>query len=68
MSSATSDRPLRFIYMSGEGANQTGKGWGLFSRIKGMTEKELYAMEADSFRTLSIRPGGIVPTPEVCVS
>jgi hypothetical protein len=63
----TSSNPFRFVFVSGEGADQNEKGRALFSRIKGRTEKELKAMETDSFRTISVRPGGILPMPEVGV-
>lgn len=58
------ESPFRFVYVSGEGADQSEKGYQLFSRIKGRTEKDLHALETPQFQTLSIRPGGILPTPE----
>jgi hypothetical protein len=54
--------------MSGMGADQTEKTWSLFGKVKGRTEKQLTAMQTDAFRTLSIRPAGIQPTPEVSLS
>nr|XP_031857622.1 uncharacterized protein CI109_006952 [Kwoniella shandongensis]KAA5524694.1 hypothetical protein CI109_006952 [Kwoniella shandongensis] len=61
---ASPSHPFKFIYMSGEGARQDEKGWGLFSKIKGRAEKELYAMNKDGFEVVNIRPAGINPTPE----
>ncbi|WWC92742.1 uncharacterized protein L201_007701 [Kwoniella dendrophila CBS 6074] len=60
----TSDKPFRFIHMSGEGARQDEKGYQLFSKIKGRTEKELYELKNDTFDVVNIRPGGIIPTDE----
>ncbi|WVW86991.1 hypothetical protein I302_109047 [Kwoniella bestiolae CBS 10118] len=60
----TTSRPFKFIFMSGEGARQDEKGYALFSKIKGRTEKELYAMKNGSFDVVNIRPGGIIPTSE----
>lgn len=62
---ATKEKPFRFIYVSGEGADQTEKARALFGRIKGRTEKELNEMDSEEFQVLSIRPGGIIPTDEV---
>ena len=59
--------PFRFVYISGEGTHQDESGSRLFSKIKGRTEKELQEMENESFKVISIRPGGIVPTEEVGV-
>ncbi|WWC73763.1 uncharacterized protein I206_107735 [Kwoniella pini CBS 10737] len=60
----TRDKPFRFVFMSGEGARQDEKGYQLFSKIKGKTEKELYDLKNDKFDVVNIRPGGIIPTPE----
>jgi hypothetical protein len=61
----TKEKPFRFIYVSGEGADQSERGRALFSKIKGRTEKEVHELESDGFRTVSVRPGGINPMPEV---
>ena len=61
----TPSEPFRFIYVSGEGADQSERGMQIFSRIKGRTEKALRASETDGFKTLSVRPGMISPTAEV---
>lgn len=63
----TNDRPLRFIFMSGMGATQEEPGMftPLFARVKGAVERELRGMETDTFKTAIVRPGGILPTPEV---
>ncbi|WWC65762.1 uncharacterized protein I303_108384 [Kwoniella dejecticola CBS 10117] len=60
----TSEAPFRFVFMSGEGARQDEKGYQLFSKVKGKTEKELFAMKSDKFDVVNIRPGGIIPSPE----
>ncbi|KAK6908509.1 hypothetical protein I203_102511 [Kwoniella mangroviensis CBS 8507] len=60
----TSEKPFKFIYMSGEGARQDEKGYAIFSKIKGRTEKELDEMKSDQLDVVNIRPGGIIPTPE----
>ncbi len=61
----TLQTPFRFIYVSGEGADQSERGRQLFSRIKGRTERALAEMETVSFSTISVRPGVIIPTQEV---
>lgn len=61
----TTSNPFKFIYISGEGADQSERGWTLFGRIKGRTEKALKALETESFKTISLRPGAINPTEEV---
>lgn len=63
--SSPSQTSFRFIFMSGEGADQTEQSRYLFGRIKGRTEKALAAMETETFKTISVRPGGIVPTESV---
>ncbi|ODO09374.1 hypothetical protein I350_02974 [Cryptococcus amylolentus CBS 6273] len=60
----TESEPFRFVFMSGEGARQDEKGWNLFSRVKGKTEKELAAMASKTFSPLTVRPAGINPTDE----
>jgi hypothetical protein len=62
----TKEQPFRFIYVSGEGADQTEKSRQLFGRIKGRTERELDEAETGTFKTISVRPGAINPTAEVC--
>lgn len=61
----SASEPFRFVYMSGGGARQDGKAMQEWANVKGQTERDLKAMETDSFQVLSIRPGGIMPTPEV---
>jgi hypothetical protein len=61
----SSSRPFRFVYMSGGGARQDGKAMQEWANVKGQTEKDLRALETDSFKVISIRPGGIMPTAEV---
>jgi hypothetical protein len=51
--------------MSGEGADQTETSRMLFGRVKGKTEKALFAMETDNFKVVSVRPGGIIPSRDV---
>ncbi|WRT69635.1 uncharacterized protein IL334_006624 [Kwoniella shivajii] len=62
----TKDKPFRFIFMSGEGARQDEKGYAIFSKIKGRTEKDLleFSEKNQGFEVASIRPGGIMPTAE----
>lgn len=58
-------RPFRFVYISGEGADQSESSRFLFGQIKGRTERALMAMEDDGFKVVSVRPSAIIPTPEV---
>ncbi|TXT12831.1 hypothetical protein VHUM_01232 [Vanrija humicola] len=60
----TPDKPFRFVFVSGMGADQTEKSYPIFAKIKGRAEKWLAEHETDAFKTVNIRPGGIVPTPE----
>ncbi|KAL1406550.1 hypothetical protein Q8F55_008256 [Vanrija albida] len=60
----TADKPFRFLFVSGMGADQTESSYPIFAKIKGRAEKYLVEAETDSFKTLNLRPGGIVPTPE----
>ena len=54
-----SNPSIRLIFVSGDGADQSGKARTLFGRVKGETEKDLMAM---SFRQLVVaRPAGIMP-------
>lgn len=65
----TKDKPFRFVFMSGEGVvhdeAKVGMFTPIFAQVKGKVERELVAAENDSFKTVTVRPGGIVPTPEV---
>jgi hypothetical protein len=63
----TPARPLRFVFMSGMSVTQAQPGMftPLFSRVKGEAERALRAMETEAFKTVFVRPGGILPTPEV---
>ena len=50
---------IGFIFVSGDGADQTGKARTLFGKVKGKAEKDLSALP---FRQLIIaRPAGIMP-------
>jgi hypothetical protein len=60
----TADKPFRFVFVSGMGADQTEKSRPIFAKIKGRAEKWLVEHETESFKTVNLRPGGIVPTPE----
>lgn len=62
----TPSQPFKFIFISGEGADQSEKARTLFGNIKGRTEKEIRLSETEGFRTVSVRPGGIIPIVEVC--
>lgn len=64
----TPGEPFRFVYISGEGADQTEKSRMIFSRTKGKVEKALMGLESESFKTLNLRPGGIRWTKEVCLT
>jgi hypothetical protein len=63
----TPTQPFKFIFISGEGADQSEKARTLFGNVKGRTEKEIRLAETEGFRTVSVRPGGIIPTAEVSV-
>ncbi|ORY34807.1 hypothetical protein BCR39DRAFT_503294 [Naematelia encephala] len=60
----TPEKPFRFIYVSGEGAAQDESGRAIFSKIKGRTEKALHGLQSEGFKTVSVRPGGILPMKE----
>lgn len=62
------EEPFTFVYISGEGADQSERSWTLFGKIKGRTEKALADMSSESFKTVSLRPGAILMTEEVCAS
>ncbi|KLT43937.1 hypothetical protein CC85DRAFT_35278 [Cutaneotrichosporon oleaginosum] len=61
------DKPLRFVFMSGMGVTQGPPGMftPLFARVKGEAERALLAMESDTFTSVFVRPGGIIPSAEV---
>ncbi|KAH7101200.1 hypothetical protein BKA62DRAFT_770735 [Auriculariales sp. MPI-PUGE-AT-0066] len=42
------DKPFKFVHVSGEGADQNGRGYAYFSNIKGRTEVELMALPQSS--------------------
>ncbi|KAK9454037.1 hypothetical protein V1511DRAFT_461216 [Dipodascopsis uninucleata] len=56
---------FNFVYVSGEGADQSEKAWTLFGRVKGRAEKDLLALaNSKSFSGLSVynaRPAGVYP-------
>lgn len=60
------DGVLRFVYISGEGADETGKSRMLFARVKGRTETDLnnYAASAtsSSLKVYNLRPGYFYPS------
>ncbi|BEJ12998.1 hypothetical protein CspHIS471_0301720 [Cutaneotrichosporon sp. HIS471] len=62
----TKDKPFRFVFMSGMGTTQDKPGMftPLFAIEKGAVERELRAMETDIFKTVMVRPGGILPAPD----
>lgn len=49
-----------FVFVSGQGADPTGKSWMLFGRLKGEAENKLKEMSLG--RLVVARPGGVVPT------
>jgi hypothetical protein len=61
----TKENPFSFIFISGEGADQTEQSRFLFGKIKGRTEKALAEMSSESFKTVSLRPAVILMTEEV---
>ncbi|KAI9786690.1 MAG: hypothetical protein M1839_006241 [Geoglossum umbratile] len=57
---------FNFVYVSGEGADQTEKSMLLFGRIKGRAERALLALPASglsltSLRIYNVRPGYVYP-------
>jgi len=50
---------ISFVFVSGEGADQTGKARTLFGRVKGKAEKDL--MELPFEKLIIVRPAGIQP-------
>jgi len=60
---SSSDGRFNFVYVSGEGADQTGKARAMFGRVKGRAEKDLVdlAGSADStnLAMYNLRPAGI---------
>lgn len=64
----TKDKPFRFVFVSGMGvtqAEQTGVFTPIFASTKGRVERELVKAETETFKTVAVRPSGIIPTPEV---
>lgn len=62
----TADKPFRFVFMSGMGTTQAEPRMftPLFAIEKGAAERELRAMETDTFKTVLVRPGGILPAAD----
>ncbi len=50
---------LTFCFISGGGADSTGRGWAMWARVKGQTENALFRMPFKSVYVL--RPGFIQP-------
>jgi uncharacterized protein YbjT (DUF2867 family) len=48
-----------FVFVSGEGADQSGQAKTLFGKVKGKAEKDL--MELPFHKLIIVRPGGIQP-------
>ena len=55
----TSNPQISFVFVSGDGADQTGKARTLFGKVKGKAEKDL--MEMPFQKLIIVRPGGIQP-------
>lgn len=58
-------KPFRFVYVSGEGVDRSGKGLAMFSRVKGRAEVDLLAYSnasQDKLKTLVLRPGYFFPS------
>lgn len=58
-------QPFKFIYLSGDFVDQAEKASSTYANIKGRTEKDLTALGSESFKTVCLRAGGIVPSEEV---
>ena len=55
-----SDKRFNFVYVSGEGADQTEKARAMFGRIKGRAEKDLLDLANDAHLSVyNLRPAGI---------
>ncbi|KIJ49849.1 hypothetical protein M422DRAFT_246215 [Sphaerobolus stellatus SS14] len=54
---------LNFVFVSGEGADQSESSWQIFARIKGKAEKDLIQMgeQTPSLNIYAARPGFIDP-------
>ena len=54
---------INFVYVSGEGADQTGKARAMFGRVKGRAEKDLVNLagsaESTNLAVYNLRPAGI---------
>ena len=50
---------INFVFVSGEGADQSGKTKALFGRVKGKAEKDLSELPFE--KLIITRPGGIQP-------
>lgn len=64
------DKGINFVYVSGEGATlKPGMFTPIFGRVKGETEKELFAIGQDhpNFRAYLARPGGVDPAGHIDV-
>ncbi|THV03895.1 hypothetical protein K435DRAFT_650390 [Dendrothele bispora CBS 962.96] len=56
------DKPFRFIFFSGEGADPTEKSMMMFGRIKGRTERFLSELPPESgIKAHNLRPGFFYP-------
>ncbi|TXT12830.1 hypothetical protein VHUM_01231 [Vanrija humicola] len=60
----TPDAPFRFVFVSSTSADQAEKSYPFYTKIKGRAEKWLAEHETDAFKTVNVRPAGIIPTPE----
>ncbi|KAF8522569.1 hypothetical protein BU17DRAFT_64265 [Hysterangium stoloniferum] len=60
---ATLNESFKFIYVSGEGADPSGRTSTLFGKVKGQTEKDLHNLQVTfpTLRTFAVRPGLIDP-------
>ncbi|KAK6342186.1 hypothetical protein TWF730_001665 [Orbilia blumenaviensis] len=58
------DGKFKFVYLSGNGADQNGQSKQMFGRVKGAAEKELLGIAATrpAFSVYNLRPGGIEPS------
>ncbi|KAJ7070707.1 hypothetical protein C8F01DRAFT_1244416 [Mycena amicta] len=60
---------FNFVYVSGEGADQSEKAWSLFGKIKGRAERDLRALSSiepyasQGLRVFNVRPGFVDAAP-----
>ncbi|KZT70437.1 hypothetical protein DAEQUDRAFT_725345 [Daedalea quercina L-15889] len=60
----SADAPFRFVYISGEGADQTGRSRQMWANVKGRTERDLieFCKDAEGMQARIYRPGYFFPS------